>query len=97
MDNDRVLASTAGAGEVRQQAFNLRRKFSFRLDKTIDACASMPLGSVEFRDCASGDLEQSLAHGRLNVNKNAKVFAMAQTCVFYVTKLGSKETTTCLR
>jgi hypothetical protein len=27
----------------------------------------------------------------LNVNKNAKVFAMAQTFVFYVTNLGSEE------
>ena len=36
-------------------------------------------------------------HGRLNVNKNAKVFAIAQTFVFYVTNLRSKEMTTCLR
>jgi hypothetical protein len=34
---------------------------------------------------------------QMNVNKKAKVFAMAQTSVFYVTNLRSKEMTTCLR
>ena len=34
---------------------------------------------------------------QMNVNKKAKVFAMAQTSVFYITNLRSKEMTTCLR